>query len=45
MIYQMKGTIFLYLVYDVNLRISIKVENNVTKTHFFIFIFQTSISQ
>ena len=44
MIYQRKGNIFLYLIYDVISRINIKVKNNMTKTHFFTFIFQTSIS-
>ena len=45
MIYQTKGNIFLYLVFDVILRIDVKVKNNMTKTYFFTFIFLTSISQ
>ena len=45
MIYQTKGNISLYLVVDVILRIDVKVKNNMTKTYFFTFIFQTSISQ
>ena len=44
MIHQRKGNIFLYPVSDVILRIDIKVKNNMTKTDFFSFIFQTSIS-
>ena len=45
MIHQRKGNIFLYLVYDVILRINIKVKSDMTKTHFFTFIFQMSISR
>ena len=45
MIQQKKGNIFLCLVIDVILRLDINVKNNMTKTHFFTFIFQTSISQ
>ena len=43
--YQRKGDIFLYLAYDVILRINVKVKNSMTKTIFSTFIFQTSISQ
>ena len=45
MIHQAKGNIFLFLVIDLILGIDIQVKNNVTKTCFFTFIFQTSISQ
>ena len=44
-IWYTKGNIILYLVSDVILRMNIKVKNNMTKTDFFTFIFQTSISQ
>ena len=40
MVHQRKGNIVLSLInYDVILRIHIKVQNNMTKTHFFTFIF------
>ena len=45
MIHQRKGNIFLCLVIYAILRIDIKVKNNLTKTNFSTFIFQTSISQ
>ena len=45
MIHQRKGNIFLSPVSDVILRTDIKVKKMMTKTDFFSFIFQTSISQ
>ena len=44
MIYQTKGNIFLYLVFDVILRIDIKVKNNITKSYFFPYFSNIHIS-